>query len=130
MGFMGLKKADFLILAGALALAAALYGGFSLGQPQGGALVAEIYVSGVLYESIPLSDAPRDILVTSGAGGTNTVRVEPDRVYMRQADCPGQTCVSQGPIHSAGQTIACLPHRVLVVLSGGGGRSDVDAIAG
>jgi len=124
-----MKKADILIFLAVLLLAGTLFSILALTGRQTDALTADIYVNGALYESVPLADPPRDIEIT-GAGGVNVLRVEAEQVYMLEADCPGQFCVHQGPIRRAGQTIACLPHRVLVVLTGGGERGDVDVVAG
>ena len=36
-----------------------------------------------------------------------------------QSDCPGQDCVHSGAVSRAGQSIVCLPARVIVRLEGG-----------
>ena len=125
-----MRKADWFILAGVLALAAVLALWQLLGREEELSLTADLYVAGALVESVPLTGPDRDIVLPC-LGGVNVVRVEKGAVFMLRADCPGQFCVSQGPIRRAGQTIACLPHRVLIVLSGAHGeRGDVDAVAG
>ncbi|MDR2931659.1 MAG: NusG domain II-containing protein [Oscillospiraceae bacterium] len=48
---------------------------------------------------------------------------------MTDADCPSLDCVHAPAISSPGQVIACLPHRVLVRLTGGE-EGEVDAVAG
>jgi hypothetical protein len=124
------KRWDIWIILGVLLLAGALY--LAL-RPSGGepsALTADIYLSGVLIDSIPLSGGPRDIRIPAG-GGFNLVHVAPDGVSVLDADCPGRQCVLQGPIRRAGESVACLPHRLLVVLSGADAeRGEVDAVAG
>ena len=39
-------------------------------------------------------------------------------VYMSDADCPDKLCVHTGTIHKTGETIVCLPHRVVVEITG------------
>jgi hypothetical protein len=38
---------------------------------------------------------------------------------MTAADCPDKLCVKQRSIAKEGETIVCLPHRVVVKISGG-----------
>ena len=56
----------------------------------------------------------------------NTVVVDSGSVYMKDADCPDKYCVSQGRISREGESIVCLPHRLVVEVKGGDG---VDAVS-
>ena len=38
---------------------------------------------------------------------------------MEEADCPTQDCVHTGTITRAGQSIVCLPARIIIRLEGG-----------
>ena len=58
-------------------------------------------------------------------GGTNTLRITPDAVYMEEADCHGQDCVKMEPVtrdnlemRVMGGFIICLPHRLSVEVRG------------
>ena len=58
-------------------------------------------------------------------GGTNTLRITADSVYMEEADCHGQDCVKMEPVtrdnlemRVMGGFIICLPHRVSVEVRG------------
>ena len=125
-----MKKADLVIVAGILILAAVLHLLFSAGYRNDGAdLTVEVFAGGALYRTEPLSGEARDIVV-KGSDGVNVVRLEEGAVFMLEADCPGLLCVSQGPISHSGQSIACLPNRVLVVLTGDRERGDVDVVVG
>ena len=77
-----------------------------------------ITVDGELYGMYPLDkDAKISI------GGTNVLVIEDNRVYMENACCENNTCVKQGSISNVGQTIICLPNRVvfaLVIISASG----------
>ena len=39
-------------------------------------------------------------------------------VSVTQSDCPGQDCVHSGAVSRAGQSIVCLPARIVVELVG------------
>lgn len=45
---------------------------------------------------------------------TNIVTVRSGKVFMKDANCPDKLCVKQGSISSNGESIICLPHRVIV----------------
>lgn len=60
--------------------------------------------------------------------GTNIVCIQEDGVFMKSATCPDLLCVHQGAIDSAGESIVCLPNRIMVELKGK--KSDVDAVSG
>ena len=47
-------------------------------------------------------------------GGFNTVVVKNNKAYIKEADCPDRLCVKQGKISKTGETIICLPHRLIV----------------
>ena len=52
-------------------------------------------------------------------------------VCVARSDCPTQDCVHTGTITRSGQSIVCLPARVIIRLEGGApGTGDVDAITG
>ena len=40
---------------------------------------------------------------------------------MKDADCPDRLCVKQGSISKNGESIVCLPHKVIVTVTGGDG---------
>lgn len=44
----------------------------------------------------------------------NTVKIENGVVFMKSADCKNQICVKTGKISKSGETIICLPNKVIV----------------
>ena len=80
-----------------------------------GAATARIWLDGELYEEIELSAVvlPREFDITTELG-TNRVRVERGAISVVSADCPDQTCVRMGRISGEMQTIACIPHRLVI----------------
>lgn len=53
--------------------------------------------------------------------GFNVVVVADQHVLVSEADCPDQICVKQGEISGSGQSIVCLPHRLVIRLEGADG---------
>ena len=51
-------------------------------------------------------------------GYTLTVTAVGGAVSVTQSDCPGQDCVHSGAVSRAGQSIVCLPARIVVELVG------------
>ena len=94
-----------------------------------GARFARVTRDGVLLEEIDLDkvDAPYSFTLEDGSG-TNTVLVEPGRICISEADCPDQICVKQGYISDGTVPIVCLPHKLIIEITGAEG--DLDGGAG
>ncbi len=112
------KKQDWIVigilLAGILVL-------FLLQTPwkktSGGTVV--ITVDGAEIGSYPLG-ADTVIAIENADGiATNTLTIKDGAAKMTEADCPDQYCVHQKKIRFEGETIVCLPNRVLVTVTGG-----------
>ena len=69
-------------------------------------------------------DKNASVTVEGYQGGSNTVVIENGTVYMKDADCPDKLCEKTGKISKNGETIVCLPHRVVVEIQGGEGNVD------
>ena len=73
-------------------------------------LVLEVRVSGELYGTY---DLQRDQTITiQNSYGSNTLTIRDGAASMTFSDCKNQICVHAGAIHSPGQMIVCLPHRL------------------
>ena len=59
-------------------------------------------------------------------GYTLTVTAEGGGLRVAEADCPTQDCVHTGTITRSGQSIVCLPARIVIQLTGG--QPDGDAV--
>ena len=85
---------------------------------------AEIYLDGVLYKTLPLSEDCELVIETER--GSNTVMVRNGAVAVAEADCPDKVCVRTGAVSGGGVPIVCLPHRLEIrVVSG---ESTVDIV--
>ena len=105
-----------------LLAAAALFVGL-MNRKTGGEAYVLITVDGKEYAGVPLSAAPRDILIDQGNGCINTVRIDADGVSMLSSSCDNQICVRSGKVtlenrflRPEQEYIICLPNRVAVRL--------------
>ena len=61
--------------------------------------------------------------------GGNTIVISDGAVHMKAADCPGGDCLSAGEISRAGESIVCLPNRLILRIDGTSGDGP-DAMTG
>lgn len=120
-------KRDLLLLAVILAAAFVLWGGWRLAH-RGAAAAVEVTVDGKVYGTYELA-VDREIPITKDGKVTNTLVIRDGKADMTEADCPDLLCVHQKPISASGETIVCLPNRVVAEVVGKTGQAEFDAIA-
>lgn len=86
----------------------------------------EILLDGELLERYPLSE-DRTVTVPGAEEGYNLVLVSGGTVKVTDADCPDRLCMKQKGISRDGESIICLPHRLVVRIQSQK-ESDVDAV--
>lgn len=59
---------------------------------------------------------------------TNTLEISQGRAKMAEADCPDQLCVHQKAIDRQGETIVCLPNKIVVEIEGAQ-ASELDSVS-
>lgn len=97
----------------------------------GDALTAVISVDGVETQRIALSGLKDTEQVVESNGYTLHIHLTETEVWVDTSNCPTQDCVRTGHISRGGQSIVCLPARVIVALEGGPAAEDgVDAVLG
>ena len=80
--------------------------------------VARVQIDGETVMELPLSQDARVELGEPGHG--NTLVIENGAAQVIAADCPDQVCVRQGAVRYNGESIVCLPHKLIVSIEGGG----------
>ena len=120
MKALRIKKGDIAVTA--IVLLAALAGLAVLVWLDSGAaagLRAEIYMDGELIQSVALPAKEQRIEIwRENPAGCNILQISPQGIMMLEASCQNQDCVHCGLKSRPGSVIACLPHRLLVRLSG------------
>ena len=125
---VALKRGDIIIILAAILLVVILWLAVVVWRNSIGTkgLITEIYVEGQLTHTIASAEDKQELRLESAAG-YNVLQFGPQGVRMLEADCHNQDCVRVGLQNQPGDVIACLPHRLLICLRGGGG-ADYDAI--
>ena len=139
----GIQKADLVLIAGCL-LAATFLGVFFIVHREAGSQVRilcdGIEIERVFLDSpqtdfaettdgyylITLNEAAADVeyfldkpeLSLTGETSYNLISVTDGTVMMEEADCKDQICVHHKPVSSVGESIICLPHRLVVEIIG------------
>ena len=118
------SKKDIFLIAGLLLVCGAVWLLVSLSSPQG--RYVRITVDGREETVYSLSE-DREVLL-SGVGGTNLLRISDGKASITEADCPDKICVHTAPISKVGQTIVCLPHKLVAEVFGRG-EAKLDGMA-
>ena len=111
--FFKKHRNDILLIGALLLAAAALIIVFQLaGKPGQTVVVTE---NGQEIARFSLSE-DRTYPIPSEKG-ENILRIEHGAAWIESADCRDQICVKKGKIRKAGETIVCLPHRIVVLVT-------------
>ena len=82
-------------------------------------LHAIIKVDRDLYKEISLSTLKEnDTFTVETPNGNNTILVKDKSISITHADCHDSLCVKQGSISNIGDTIVCLPHKLIIEIKG------------
>ena len=111
-----MKKTDLILIALALVAAAGIWLFYSAGAEKG--KMAVVTVNGVTEAEFPLDEAMDTGIHTEW--GYNFVHIEYGQVWITEADCRDQICVNHKRIEKVGETIVCLPHKLVVEIVGEG----------
>ena len=87
-----------------------------------------VRVDGAIAARLPLAQDIRYPVEIEGTT-TNILVIQDGSVHMQEADCPDHLCIHRGAIRYAGDSIVCLPNRVVAVITGAD-ELDLDAVAG
>ncbi len=79
------------------------------------AAVARVSVDGTVTASLDL-DEDTELTVTGKNGCYNKLIVRNGEVWCDSASCPDKVCVKQGKKSHNGDTIACLPNKMIVTI--------------
>ncbi len=119
---MKIKKWDIVLVLVLLIVAGAAFGIREVFTTPGAEAV--VTMNGEEIMRLPLDE---DCEVLLGEGDhTNLLVIKDGKAAVTEATCPDKVCVHTGKIYESGQTIVCLPHRLVVSIEGG--ESETDAV--
>lgn len=121
-----MKKADMVLVAVViLAAAISLFLGHFL-KHEG--TYATVSVDGSVVAEYAL-DEDGTYEIKGADGGVNILVIEDGKAFLSEADCPDLLCVKQGSISKVGESIICLPHKVVIEITGEGEKTQIDAVS-
>lgn len=118
------RRNDLLLILGLLAAACAAAALLALTR-QPGAYVRVLEDGQEIARHSLKADGVYEIETAYGA---NTLTITDGQAAVTWADCPDGICVHSAPAARQGQTIVCLPHRLVVEICGAE-EADVDVVA-
>ena len=123
-GTKGKAKNDIILICAILfvALAAAL--GLFLFKKDGDTVT--VTVDGKMFGEYSLSEN-RTVEIKNG-NGYNLLVIEDGKAYVKEASCPDGICSSHRPVSSDGESIICLPNKVVIEVHTNG-HNEPDIIA-
>lgn len=121
-----MKRNDFVLII-ICAVIGILGLGFHYGVQRQGAYVT-VSVDGEVIKTLSLSEN-QSYEILGYDGGVNYLVIEDGYAYLSDADCPDQICVKTGKISKVGETIVCLPHRVVCEVLKEGEDAAIDAVS-
>ena len=83
-----------------------------------GAEYAVIYVNGNEYGRYSLGNPDRQTIDVYTEYGYNIVIVEDKKVWVSESDCKDKIEINAGKISRSGQSLVCLPNRLVVTVEG------------
>ncbi len=104
-------KNDFILIGAILSLA--LIGLLVLKLTAKNGKNVKVIIDGKEKYTYNLSEDIKTVILTD-KGKQNTLVIKNGKAFVESADCPDKICVSHRAISNVGETIVCLPHKVVI----------------
>ena len=119
---------DIILVAVILVIAAAGLLITTLTRQEGSTVVVKI--DGEQTQSYSLyENKPVEIITGKNNEFSNTLVIENGKAFISQADCPDKICQEHRAISYSGETIVCLPHKIVIEITDKQSGPDLDAVA-
>lgn len=120
-----MKKKDIILIAAVLVIALISLAAIKMTQKDGKEVVVTVNGKEVYKTSIN-KDQTYKIPVKNGK---NILEIKDKKVTMKEADCRDQICADHKAIEKSGETIVCLPHKVVIeIKSENGKEQELDGV--
>ncbi|MCD8159943.1 MAG: NusG domain II-containing protein [Clostridiales bacterium] len=113
------RKNDLILLAAVVLAGLALTAVYFASRTEAAdpaALTVVVRQDGEVTAAYPLSQDGSYLIASEE--GTNRLVIEDGTACIEDADCPDRLCVKQGKIRYAGDSLICLPHSLVVEITG------------
>ncbi len=121
-------KNDLILLVVLLAVAAlGFYFFYFRNRPQGDQV--QITIDGTVYGTYSLSKEQEIQIPDVSGATTNVLSIKDGKAKMIEANCPDKLCEYQNAISKSGESIICLPNKVVVTVTGEQDDDTIDAFS-
>ncbi|MBQ4118757.1 MAG: NusG domain II-containing protein [Clostridia bacterium] len=104
---------DILLILGILSLALAIFLVFKLNLKNGN--LVKVTVDNQVKHCYNINK-DTEVVINNGKN-TNMLVIKNGTVYISEANCPDKICVAHRAISKIGETIVCLPHKLVVEIT-------------
>jgi len=105
---------DIILISFILLLALTIFFIFKLNSKDGNFVT--VSVNGKITNSYPLSNNTETV-IKSNVGFENVLVIENGVAFVKSANCRDKICVHHRKISKTGETIVCLPHKVVIEIT-------------
>lgn len=120
-----MKKKDIILIAAVLVIALVSFAAIKMTQKDGKQVVVTVDGKEVYKTSINKDQTYK----IPEENGINIMQIKDGKVTMKKADCKDQICADHKPIEKSGETIVCLPHKVVIeIKSENGKEQELDGV--
>lgn len=110
---MRINKNDIILIVSVLVISAIIFSVFLLTLEKGESVKI---IQNDKTEILSLNQDTKKIIKTSD-GCYNTLIINDGKAYIESASCPDKICVSHRAISKIGETIVCLPHKLVIEIA-------------
>ena len=88
---------------------------------------AVVKLDGKETERYPLS-VNTEVVIETENDGKNTLVIEDGKAFIKDATCPDKICEGHSKISFKGETIVCLPHKVVIEIVAADSDNELDVV--
>ncbi len=111
------RRNDVILLLVLVILAAALFCGLELSKEEGAYVL--VVIDGETCAQYPLSE-DREVRIDAKNGSYNVLTIRGGEASVSAAGCPDLVCARHRAVKAAGETIVCLPNKLVIRIVGAG----------
>ena len=69
-----------------------------------------------------------EVVIETENNGRNTLVIENNKAFMKDSNCPDKICDGHSKISYKGETIVCLPHKVVIEIIADDSDNELDVV--